>query len=127
MIAFMVRRLLWMVVTLWVVFTVSFFLMRSVPGGPFDRDRVLEPEIEKNLRKRYNLDKPLYQQYAIELGNVVRGDLGYSFKISDYTVNEIIAQGLPISVALGVLALIFATTLGLVAGRDVGRVSRHVG
>jgi oligopeptide transport system permease protein len=105
-----------MVVTLWVVFTVSFVLMHSVPGGPFDRDRVLDPEIEKNLMKRYNLDKPLWQQYAIELGNVARGNLGYSFKINDYTVNEIIAQGLPISVALGVLALIFATTLGLVAG-----------
>jgi ABC-type dipeptide/oligopeptide/nickel transport system permease component len=116
MIAFMLRRFLWMVVTLWVVFTVSFFLMRSVPGGPFDRERVLEPEIERNLLKRYNLDKPLWQQYLIELGNVSRGDLGYSFKISDFSVNEIIAQGLPISVALGVLALIFAATLGLVAG-----------
>lgn len=116
MISFMLRRLLWMAITLWVVFTVSFFLMRSVPGGPFDRDRVLEPEIEKNLKKRYNLDKPLYQQYAIELGNVARGDLGYSFKISDYTVNEIIAQGLPISMALGILALIFATSFGLLAG-----------
>jgi ABC-type dipeptide/oligopeptide/nickel transport system permease component len=116
MIAFMLRRFLWMLVTMWVVFTVSFFLMRSVPGGPFDRERILEPEIERNLLKRYNLDKPLWQQYLIELGNVTRGDLGYSFKISDYTVNEIIAQGLPISVALGTLALIFATTLGLVAG-----------
>jgi ABC-type dipeptide/oligopeptide/nickel transport system permease component len=116
MIAFMLRRFLWMLVTLWVVFTVSFFLMRSVPGGPFDRERMLEPEIERNLLKRYNLDKPLWQQYMIELGNVSRGDLGYSFKISDYSVNEIIAQGLPISVALGVLALIFATTLGLVTG-----------
>jgi ABC-type dipeptide/oligopeptide/nickel transport system permease component len=116
MIAFMLRRFLWMLVTLWVVFTVSFFLMRSVPGGPFDRERMLEPEIERNLLKRYNLDKPLWQQYLIELGNVSRGDLGYSFKISDYSVNEIIAQGLPISVALGVLALIFATTLGLVTG-----------
>jgi ABC-type dipeptide/oligopeptide/nickel transport system permease component len=116
MIAFMVRRFLWMLVTLWVVFTVSFFLMRSVPGGPFDRERMLEPEIERNLLKRYNLDKSLWQQYLIELGNVSRGDLGYSFKISDYSVNEIIAQGLPISVALGVLALIFATTLGLVTG-----------
>lgn len=116
MIAFMLRRLLWMIVTLWVVFTVSFILMRSVPGGPFDSERVLDPEIEKNILKRYNLDKPLYEQYVIELGNTLRGDLGYSYKISDYTVNEIIAQGLPISVALGVLALVFASVLGLVAG-----------
>ncbi len=116
MTSFMVRRLLWMAITLLVVYTVSFFLMRSVPGGPFDRERVLEPEIMKNIEKRYNLDKPLYQQYLIELGKVVRGDLGYSYKINDYTVNEVIAEGLPISVALGSLALIFATTLGLVAG-----------
>lgn len=116
MIGFMLRRLLWMAITLLVVFTVSFFLMRSVPGGPFDRERVLEPEIMQNIAKRYNLDKPLYQQYLFELSNVVRGDLGYSYKINDYTVNEVIAEGLPISVALGSLALVFATTLGLVAG-----------
>lgn len=116
MIGFMLRRLLWMAITLLVVFTVSFFLMRSVPGGPFDRERVLEPEIMRNIAKRYNLDKPLYQQYLFELSNVVRGDLGYSYKINDYTVNEVIAEGLPISVALGSLALVFATTLGLVAG-----------
>jgi len=116
MIRFMLRRLFWMAITLLVVFTVSFFLMRSVPGGPFDRERVLEPEIMKNIEKRYNLDKPLYQQFLLELGKVLRGDLGYSYKINDYSVNEIIAEGLPISVALGSLALVFATTLGLVAG-----------
>jgi len=116
MITFCLRRLLWMVLTLWVVFTISFFLMRAVPGGPFDRERQLEPEIEKAMLKRYHLDQPLYQQYAIELGNFVQGDLGYSFKLSDYTVREVIAEGLPISVALGMLALAFATTLGLLAG-----------
>ncbi|WP_231936239.1 ABC transporter permease [Bythopirellula polymerisocia] len=105
-----------MAVTLLVVYTVSFFLMRSVPGGPFDRERVLEPEIMQNIKKRYNLDKPLYQQYLLELGKVVQGDLGYSYKINDYTVNEVIREGLPISVALGSLALVFATTLGLIAG-----------
>ena len=116
MIAFMLRRLLWMVVTLWIVFTISFFLMRSVPGGPFSSERALDPEVKKNIENRYNLDKPLVQQYLIELGNVCRGDLGYSFKLADYTVNRVIAEGLPISVTLGMLALLFATTLGLVAG-----------
>ncbi|TWU28299.1 Dipeptide transport system permease protein DppB [Bythopirellula polymerisocia] len=116
MIGFMFKRLVWMAVTLLVVYTVSFFLMRSVPGGPFDRERVLEPEIMQNIKKRYNLDKPLYQQYLLELGKVVQGDLGYSYKINDYTVNEVIREGLPISVALGSLALVFATTLGLIAG-----------
>jgi len=116
MIAFCFRRFLWMLLTLWVVFTVSFFLMRSVPGGPFDSDRALEPEIEKNIMKRYNLDKSSTAQYLIELQNFMRGDLGHSFKLGDYTVRQVIAEGLPISITLGVLALTFAVTLGLVAG-----------
>ena len=116
MIAFCARRLLWMIATLWVVFTISFFLMRSVPGGPLSRERNLPPEIEKLLMKRYNLDKSWMEQYWIELQNYLRGDFGYSFKLDDYTVNEVIAEGLPISVTLGLLALIFALTLGLVAG-----------
>ncbi|NOY30883.1 MAG: ABC transporter, partial [Planctomycetes bacterium] len=102
-----------MLLTLWVVFTISFFLMRAVPGGPFDSERALEPEIEKNIKRRYNLDKPLREQYLIELGNVVRGDLGYSFKLGDYTVNQVIAEGMPVSMTLGLLALLFAVTLGL--------------
>ena len=116
MIAFCVRRALWMVLTLWIVFTATFFLMRAVPGGPFDGERALEPEIEMNMLRRYNLDKPLYQQYGIELWNYCRGDFGHSFKIGDYTVNQVIAEGLPISIALGLLALGFAVSLGLLAG-----------
>ena len=117
MLKFIVERLLWMLITLWVVFTVSFFLMRSVPGGPFDSDRRLEPEILENINRRYHLDEPLYQQYFREMGNVfLRGDLGYSYKLGDYTVNRVIAEGLPVSAALGTLALAFALVLGLVAG-----------
>ena len=116
MISFLVKRLLWMVLTLWIVFTASFFLMRAVPGGPFDGERKLEPEIEANILKRYHLDEPLWQQYLRELSNVARGDLGYSFKLSDYRVNKVIAEGLPVSLALGILALAFAIMLGLVAG-----------
>ncbi|MFO0791874.1 MAG: ABC transporter permease [Pirellulales bacterium] len=116
MLKFILKRLMWMVITLWVVFTLSFFLMRAVPGGPFDGDRRLEPEIEQNMKRRYHLDEPLIQQYGRELWNVVRGDLGYPFKLRDYTVNGVIAEGLPISAALGLLALAFAVSLGLVAG-----------
>jgi len=116
MIAFCVRRACWMLITLWVVFTVSFFLMRSVPGGPFDGERALEPEIKLLFEKRYNLDKSQSEQYLMELGNYLHGDLGYSFKLSDYTVNQVIAEGLPISIALGLLALGFAVVLGLLAG-----------
>jgi oligopeptide transport system permease protein len=113
---FIVVRLLWMLLTLWVVFTISFFLMRSVPGGPFSSDRRLEPEIEQNMLRRYHLDEPLTQQYVRELGNYIRGDFGFPFKLQDYTVNGVIAEGLPISAALGILALAFALSLGLVAG-----------
>ncbi len=116
MIAFLAKRLLWMVLTLWIVFTVSFFLMRAVPGGPFDGERKLEPEIEANIKARYHLDEPLPMQYWRELKNVAHGDLGYSFKLSDFTVNRVIAEGLPVSMALGCLALAFALVLGLVAG-----------
>ena len=116
MIAFCVRRLLWMLLTLWVVFTVSFFLMRMVPGGPFDAERALEPEIEKLLMKRYNLDQPLAEQYKLELLNYASGDFGHSFKLTDFSVREVIAQGLPISMTLGIFALVFALSLGLVAG-----------
>ncbi len=116
MIAFCLRRAMWMVLTLWIVFTATFFLMRAVPGGPFDGERALEPEIEMNMLRRYNLDKPLHVQYGLELWNYCRGDFGHSFKMGDYTVNQVIAEGLPISIALGLLALGFAVSLGLLAG-----------
>lgn len=116
MIAFTLRRLGWFVVTLWVVYTVSFFLMRAVPGGPLDRERQLDPQIEANMLKRYHLDEPAWMQYLREMGNLVRFDLGDSYRLSDFSVNEIVAQGFPISASLGIVALGFALTLGLTAG-----------
>jgi oligopeptide transport system permease protein len=115
-IAFVVRRLLALVFTLWIVFTVSFLLMRAVPGGPYSGERNLPPEIEENIKQRYRLDLPLHEQYLYELGNVARLDFGLSLRLLDFDVNRIIAQGLPISAALGILALSFAVTLGLSAG-----------
>jgi oligopeptide transport system permease protein len=116
MTGFVARRMLAMVVTLWVVFTVSFFLMRAVPGGPYSGERNLPPEIEENVKHRYRLDLPLYEQYLIELKNVASGDLGMSVRLYDFNVNQVIAQGLPISAALGILAMAFALTLGITAG-----------
>lgn len=116
MIAFVIKRFAWMILTLWVVFTISFFLMRSVPGGPFDSERDLAPEIEANLLRRYHLDEPLWKQYGRELSNVVRFDLGFPFKIGDVSVNEMVRQGFPISAALGLMALTFAIIVGLTAG-----------
>ncbi|QDS97884.1 ABC transporter permease [Adhaeretor mobilis] len=116
MIAMSLRRLGWMVLTLWVVFTISFFLMRAVPNGPLSSERNLSPEIERLMAKRFNLDKTPFEQYRMELGNILSGDLGHSFRLNDFTVAEVIEQGLPISLSLGSLALAFALTLGLIAG-----------
>ena len=124
MIVFILKRLGWMAITLWVVFTVSFFLMRAVPGGPFSRERQLDPQIEANLKARYHLDEPVWRQYAEELSNTLHLDLGYSFSLSDFTVYEILAQGFPISASLGVIALLFALSLGLSAG-IISAVRRH--
>jgi oligopeptide transport system permease protein len=116
MTAFLLRRLLWLVLTLWIVFTVSFFLMRSVPGGPFSQERELEPQIAELIQERYRLDDPLWKQYLRELTAALRGDLGHSYRKPDFSNAEIIAQGLPVSASLGIVALAFAVVLGLPAG-----------
>ena len=116
MTAFLLRRLVWFAVTLWVVFTVSFFLMRAVPGGPFSQERELEPQIAQLIEERYRLDDPLWMQYGRELAGALRGDLGYSYRKPDFSNAEIIAQGFPVSASLGIVALGFAVVLGLPAG-----------
>lgn len=115
MITFLAKRLIWMVITLWVVFTVSFILMRSVPGGPYNSERKLPPEIEANFKRQYNLDKSVSEQYAIALNQYLTGDFGMSMRI-DSKVSRVIREGLPVSAALGTLALAFAFVVGLTAG-----------
>lgn len=116
MIWFCVRRAVALVLTLWVVFTVSFLLMWAVPGGPYASDRNYPPEILENIKRHYRLDLPLHEQYLLKLREIARGDLGPSNKLQDFSVNDVIRQGLPVSAALGILALSFAVTLGLTAG-----------
>lgn len=116
MIRFLLNRLLWTLLVLWVVFTLSFFLMRSVPGGPFSSERALDPDVKKNFEARYNLDKPLVVQYLLELQNYCRGEFGLSMRLRDFSINEIIAQGLPVSALLGLCALSFALLVGITAG-----------
>ena len=116
MTGFFLKRLLWMAITLWAVLPVRFFLMRAVPGGPFDRERRLEPQIAANLLQRYHLDEPLWMQYGRELNNTLHGDLGHSLRLADFSVNEIDRQGFPISASLGVGALGFAMSRGGTAG-----------
>nr|WP_279306636.1 ABC transporter permease subunit [Microvirga solisilvae] len=106
------RRLLSAVPTLFIIVTISFFLIRLAPGGPFDLERPLEAKVMENLNKIYQLDKPLIEQYWLYLGAVLRGDFGPSFILRDFSVAELFAHGLPISMTLGALALSFAILVG---------------
>src|SRR5215467_908295 len=99
------RRLASAIPTLFVVITAAFFMMRLAPGGPFDRERMLTPAIEAAMRKAYNLDEPLIVQYGIYLSKLFRGDLGPSFKYQDYAVVELIANGFPVSLRIGLTAI----------------------
>ena len=111
------RRILGMVPLLLIISFLAFFLVRLAPGGPFDRERApASPEVERQLKARYHLDEPLWKQYARYLGNLARGDLGPSLKQQNHTVNEIIAQALPVSLTLGVCAFCFALGLGIPLG-----------
>ncbi|MGR4000678.1 MAG: oligopeptide ABC transporter permease OppB [Alphaproteobacteria bacterium] len=116
MLRFAFSRLLVAIPTLFLVITAAFFLMRAAPGGPFDTDRPLPPEIERNVRAAYDLDKPLLEQYFIYLSKVVRGDLGPSIKIQDFSVNDLIIQGAPASIQLGLSAILIAFILGTTLG-----------
>jgi oligopeptide transport system permease protein len=116
MFRFVARRLLQTIPVLLVITTATFFMVRFVPGGPFTSEKALPPEILRNLEAHYGLDQPLWRQYANYLGKIVRGDLGPSFKYTNRTVNEIIAQKLPVSLELGGWALLVALCLGLPLG-----------
>jgi len=112
MLAYSLRRLGGAIPTLFVVMTVSFFMMRLAPGGPFDRERMLAPAVEANIKKAYNLDQPLVVQYGIYLSKALQGDLGPSFKYQDYSVVELIESGFPVSFEIGITAIILAVIVG---------------
>ena len=116
MIAYALRRLLAAIPTLWLLITLAFFMIRLSPGGPFDSERALPPEIEANLNARYHLDEPLAMQYGRYLGDVLRFDFGPSFQYRDWTVNELISSGFPVSAMLGALAMGLALLVGVSAG-----------
>jgi oligopeptide transport system permease protein len=91
-------------------------MMRLAPGGPFDQERPLPPEIRANIERAYHLDEPLWQQYLRYLGSVARGDFGPSYRTKDFTVTELLLEGAPASFKVGGLAVVLATVLGLLAG-----------
>jgi oligopeptide transport system permease protein len=115
-IAYIVRRLLGAIPTLALVVALSFLLTRLAPGGPFDEEQALAPEIRANLEAAYGLDQPVHVQFGRYVRGLLHGDFGPSFKFRDFTVSELIAGGLPVSLVLGSMAMLFALTLGIPAG-----------
>ncbi len=116
MLSYALRRLLQVVPTLFVIVTAAFFVMRLAPGGPFDQEQTLPPEIAANLEAAYGLDQPMVVQYGHYLASLAHGDLGPSFKYKDFRVSELIARGLPVTLTIGALALLLAVGLGVPLG-----------
>ena len=117
---FLLTRLALSLLTFWVIVSAVFFLLRLAPGGPFDGERRLPPEVEQNLRAAYHLDEPLLAQYGRYLGMLTRGDLGPSFRQKDFSVNALVASGAPVSLGVGSLALLLAVAGGVGIGVRAG-------
>jgi oligopeptide transport system permease protein len=113
---FVLKRLVGIIPTMLIIMTLSFFIMRLAPGGPFSSEKKVTPEVLANLMRKYHMDEPLPKQYLRFLGDTLRGDLGPSFKNKDYTVNELIASSLPNSLILGLTSLVLAVVLGVGVG-----------
>jgi oligopeptide transport system permease protein len=116
MLRYSITRLLGAIPTLFLMIAIAFFMIRMAPGGPFDSERSLPPEVEANLRAAYHLDDPLHEQFGRYLGALVRGDFGPSFQYKDFTVTELIMSGFPVSLRLGALAMLLALIVGVSAG-----------
>lgn len=116
MLRYTFRRLLSAIPTLLIIITLAFLLLHAAPGGPFDVQKQIPPEIKKNIERMYHLDEPLYEQYFRYLGNILQGNFGPSYQYRDTSVNEIIRQGLPIDLVIGGVALIGSLLIGLPIG-----------
>ena len=116
MLNFIGRRLLVAIPTLLLVVTRAFFMMRAAPGSPFDMDRKLSPEIERNVREKYGMNRPLAVQYRAFLAGVARGDLGLSLKYKDKSVLQILKENYLVSVRLGLSAIVLAGLIGVSLG-----------
>lgn len=120
---YFVKRFGEALLTLFVIASLTFLMLRILPGGPFDSEKALPPEIEANIRARYGLDKPLFEQYTAYLGGLVRGNWGESYKYIGRSVSDIISETLPVSAELGLYALVLALTIGIPLG--VLAASKH--
>lgn len=116
MFSFIIRRVLVAVPTILALITVSFVLMHAAPGGPFTNERNVPAAVMENIEAKYNLDKPLWQQYFIYVGNVAQGDLGPSFRYKDFTVNELIESSFPRSAYIGAWSFLFVMVFGVGLG-----------
>ena len=116
MLSFIIKRLFSTVITIFVIVTITFFLMRLMPGGPFSGEKKLSPQVIASLNKQYGLDKPVFEQYTTYLTKLAHGDLGPSMLFKGRTVNAIIAYSLPVSARLGVVSMAFALIVGVYMG-----------
>ena len=116
MLRYFLTRLAGAVPTLFIIVTLAFFLIRAAPGGPFDQEQALPPEIMANLQSAYGLDQPVWIQYGRYLEGLAHGDFGPSFKYKDFSVTELIGQGLPVTLELGAIAMTLAMALGVPIG-----------
>jgi oligopeptide transport system permease protein len=113
---YVIRRLLWMILVLFFIAFITFVLMHAVPGGPWDRDKELAPQVVENLNRKYGLDKGYWEQFGNYIWNAVQGDLGLSYTYQSRNVTDIIMQGLPITATLGIVAFILAILIGIPLG-----------
>lgn len=113
---YIIKRIFNAFIVLWIVITITFFLMHAIPGGPFTAEKSLPPYVLHSIEERYKLNDPLYKQYGDYLCNLVQGDLGPSFKYPGRSVNDIIKDGFPVSFKLGIEVILIAIIIGIPAG-----------
>ena len=116
MLGYIIRRVLWIIPVLFFVSVITFTMMHLAPGGPWAREKALPPQTVARLNAKFGLDDPIYVQYARWAGNLLRGDLGPSFKFADRSVNEIVGDGIGTTAQLGIMAFILAVLLGIPLG-----------
>lgn len=116
MLVLVFKRALSAIPVLWIVATLTFLMVRIVPGGPFDLDKALPPEVVANIQKKYHLDRPVLEQYGLYMARLCQGDLGVSYKYANRTVNDILADAFPVSLELGILGLLIAISVGVPLG-----------
>ena len=116
MLRYALLRLLGAIPTLLLVIVLAFLMVHAAPGGPFDAERVLPPEVEANIRAQYNLDAPLTEQFIGYMSDLLRGDLGPSYRYRDLRVNDLIGSAFPLSLKLGAMAMLLAVVVGVGAG-----------